>query len=172
MENASKALLMAAGVLLGLMILVVAGFLFTSLGAFSQNAENDRIAQQTAKFNYNFIKFEGSKEVTAHDIVSIANLARENNKNYEVEDIAVADRPYSFYITVTVNGVGVLTDKNALGNYKTSLDDFINQYSSHIETNSETGEQESKTTYFTCTNVTISNSTKRVSSITFSLNRY
>lgn len=34
MENASKALLMAAGVLLGLMILVVAGFLFTSLGAF------------------------------------------------------------------------------------------------------------------------------------------
>ena len=59
------------------------------------------------EFNSLFTKYERQKTLRAHDVVSIANLARENNKvtyGYELDITS----PY--YIKVEVYGSGLSTD--------------------------------------------------------------
>lgn len=95
MENASKALIMAAEVLIGVMIISIGVYLFNVFGQYS--ADNTKRIEDTqiSEFNNQFLKFYGSRtndegkvepiKCTIHDIVSLANLAKENNKNYGLE---------------------------------------------------------------------------------------
>ncbi len=82
MENASKALIMAAGVLIGLLIISLAVYLFADFGATSaqinQQVEQKRILQ----FNSQFTSYIG-KELTIYDVVTILGYAQENNNYYE-----------------------------------------------------------------------------------------
>lgn len=83
MENASKALFIAAGVLIGILILSLAVYLIVSFGSNSAEIHKQNIEQQIAQFNNQFISYEG-KECTIYDVVTVANLATENNKYYEL----------------------------------------------------------------------------------------
>ena len=82
MENASKALVMAAGVLIGIMILSLAVYLFATFGATSAEMhgqiEQDRINQ----FNAQFTSYEGKQDITIYDIITVVNLAKDNNESY------------------------------------------------------------------------------------------
>ena len=97
MENASKALLMAAGVLIGILILSLAVFLFTNFGSASAEINKQNEIKRINEFNVQFTVYEG-KECTIHDIVSVANLAMNNNSNYSLT--AQADNNY--YISVNI----------------------------------------------------------------------
>ena len=82
MENASKALLMAAGVLIGVLIMSLAVYLFVSFGATSADVHEKVRINQINKFNSQFTKYEGKEEVTIHDVISVAKLAKDlNTKN-------------------------------------------------------------------------------------------
>lgn len=88
MENASKALLIAASVLLGVMIVSVGVVLFSSFG----NSSKDIIAKleqnKTDEFNSNFLKYYGREaEVTAHDVVTMANFAKQSNRQNGIENV-------------------------------------------------------------------------------------
>ena len=86
MENASKALLMVAAVLIGVMILSLGVYLFTVFGDTSSTIEKRLEQAQIDEFNSQFTKFEGLEKCTIHDIASIINLAKDNNKNYVYEN--------------------------------------------------------------------------------------
>ena len=77
MENASKALIMAAGILIGLLILALMVTLFTSAGNLSRSYEETRKETQTQQFNANFIKYVG-KDLTIHEVLTLYNFAKEN----------------------------------------------------------------------------------------------
>lgn len=84
MENASKALIMAAGILIGILILSLAVYLFASFGANSKEIY-DRIEQnQLTQYNAQYNVFLDRKDITIYEIISVANLAAENNKKYEL----------------------------------------------------------------------------------------
>ena len=84
MENASNALIMAATILIGVLIISAGVFLFNQFGENSKTI-NERMEQaQKDQINAQFVKFEGVETCTAHDIVSVANLAKEYNKNNEL----------------------------------------------------------------------------------------
>lgn len=83
MENASKALLMAAGVLIGILILSLAVYLFVSFGSTSAELHKQNEAQQIAQFNSQFTSYEGKEGITIYDVVTVANLATETNIYYE-----------------------------------------------------------------------------------------
>lgn len=83
MENASKALIMAAGVLIGILILSLAVFLFTDFGAKSKAIYTQIESNQLTQYNSQYTIYDGRNDVTIYEIVSIANLAQENNKKYE-----------------------------------------------------------------------------------------
>ena len=95
MENASKALIMAGGVLLGVLLISLAVYLFSSYAEYSSNAYERMEAAQIEQFNTQFLKYYNPAaatdsslaiKCTAHDIISLANLAKQNNKDMEIAD--------------------------------------------------------------------------------------
>lgn len=103
MENATRAFIMAAGILLGVLILALGVYLFSIFSQYSANAYETMEKNQAAQFNSQFLKYYGKisraytdedgKEktveepikCTAHDVISIANLAQQNNKYYQLD---------------------------------------------------------------------------------------
>jgi len=90
MENASKALIMAGGLLVGLLILTLMGTLFMSSRDLSTQHEQAKKQQTVQQFNANFTKYVG-KNLTIHQVVTITNFAEENgvivNEAKRVSDI-------------------------------------------------------------------------------------
>lgn len=87
MENASKALIMAASILLGIMIISVGVTLFQSFGGFSRDISSEIEKNKISEFNSQFLKFYNDNiELTAHDVVTLANLAQKNNIEQEVQE--------------------------------------------------------------------------------------
>ncbi len=117
MENASKALIMASSVLLGVMIISIAVYLFSTYAQYSSNIYNEIENTQITKFNQQFLKYYGTtsytdiddtgKETyvtetikcTAHDIITLANLAQQNNIYYQVDGL-LEYNINSFYIEI------------------------------------------------------------------------
>lgn len=83
MENASNALIMAAGVLIGVLILSLAIFLITDFGQTSSEINRRITDQQLVEFNANFTSYESKKRLTIYDIVTVAGFAQENNNYYD-----------------------------------------------------------------------------------------
>lgn len=82
MENAAQALYMAAGVLIGIMILSLGVYLFVNFGQTSKELHEQIYFNQLTEFNAQFTKFEGI-DATIYDVISLANLAAQNNIDYD-----------------------------------------------------------------------------------------
>ena len=164
MENAARALTMAAGVLIGIMIISIAVYLFTSLGNTSSEIYSKVEQTKIDKFNSQFLKYYRLDTCTAHDIVSIANLAKNSNEYYELEE----GSEYNYYVNVIVKGyIDSKGSKNKEESNFEKLDDV--KYTEFIENNS-TNEEKSEIKYFTCIKISQSNITGRVYQITFEAN--
>ena len=98
MENASKALIMSASILIGVIILSIAVYLFTAFGGTSKEIQQQVDARVLAEFNNNFLKYQGSKKCTIHDIVNLAKFAQKAN---QALDVNVSSE---FYIHVNLKG--------------------------------------------------------------------
>ena len=108
MENASKALLMAAGVLMGLMIMSLAVYLFASFGGTSGQIHENIEENQLSQFNSQFTSYVGKDNVTIHDVISMANLATQNNQNYEFARRSTGEvTGNDNYIQVLLNGTRI-----------------------------------------------------------------
>ena len=86
MENASKALIMAAGILIGILILSLAAYLITTFGASSAEIQKSNEEKILSEFNSQFIVYDGRKDITIYDIITVANYAKENNEKYELTE--------------------------------------------------------------------------------------
>lgn len=98
MENASKALLMAAGVLIGILILTLAAYLFLSLSNSTATMEKQMATSEIDNFNNQFYIYKDKKDCTIYDIYSAANLAAESNKKYAPNETNPAKNNY--YVAV------------------------------------------------------------------------
>ena len=83
MENATNALLMAGGVLIGILILSLAVYLFTTFGGTASKVNDQNVQVQLTQFNEKFTKYEGISTNTIYDVITVAGLARENNLYYD-----------------------------------------------------------------------------------------
>lgn len=163
MENAARALTMAAGVLIGIMIISIAVYLFTSLGNTSSEIYSKVEQTKIDKFNSQFLKYYRLDTCTAHDIVSIANLAKNSNEYYELEE----GSGYNYYVNVSVMDY---IDNNGSKKKEAHFEKLnAAKYTEFIENNS-TNEEKSEIKYFTCTEILQSNITGRVYQITFKAN--
>lgn len=162
MENASKALLMAAAVLVGVMMLSLGAYLFSIFGGFGSEISNRLEQKQIDEFNSQFYKYENSEEVRIHDIISVANLARQYNLDNDFTNTS------NYYIKVNISskhGVGTEgqdLEAISLESTKTAL---IDRYS--LKTDPTTGAKSPQ--YFKCISVTTNEVSKIVNSITFEL---
>ena len=78
MENASKALLMAGGILVGVLILALMITLFISSSKISSEYDNTKQITGVQQFNVNFTKYLG-QDLTIHQVITITNFAHQNN---------------------------------------------------------------------------------------------
>lgn len=85
MENASKALLMAGGILIAILILSLAVYLFTTYSKISVTYNDTIESNEKIKFNTNFTKFLGRNDITAQEIVSTINFARDYKESNQIE---------------------------------------------------------------------------------------
>lgn len=136
MENASKALMIAAEVLIGILILTFAVYLVNIFGQNAKEQEEAIFRKNLTQFNEQFTKYEtptnnitaaqaisdeklANEYITSADVVTLINLAKQKNNEY-----ANNDQNSMYYITVrlggvTVNGYNEDALKNILNNSTT-----------------------------------------------------
>ena len=127
MENASKALLMAAGVLIAIMVASIFALLFSTMSEYTRSYEERKQTEELQAFNLQFEKYLQYKDdgtqigVTAQDIVTVINLAKSYNEKmgYALGDLG--------YITVEVEGTTGTTYTQESNTE--SLNGFLKQYS-------------------------------------------
>ena len=146
MENASKALIMAAEVLIGVVVMTLMVYLFVTFGSSSSEIVEQMDENKLAEFNNQYSKYKDSEDITIYDIVSLANLAKENNTYYEL-DKSVRSSQGNYYVSVYLNGEGYLEEKES-----EDLNNLIK--------NSLNG-------HYKCNKIEYSNTTGRVKKITF-----
>lgn len=167
MENGSKALIMAAEVLLGVMIISLGVYVFNLFGEYSKDMNEKLTDSQIAEFNYQYLKYygertddDGNKEpikCTIHDIVSIANLAQKNNLFYQVEDEGIYSQN-STYIQIDIGN----NKKNVEKYTAQQIIDLIKANDLISYTDSATGQQVQSTKYYRVLNYIISDVTKKI----------
>lgn len=84
MENATKAILIAGGVLIALLIISVGIYLYTLYS--NQSVEYSKIitGAELQKFNSKFDVYIGRDDITALEIVSVVNLSKEYNNQVQI----------------------------------------------------------------------------------------
>lgn len=125
MENTSKALIIAAEILIGVLLLTLMVFTFRALDNFSDAVDSNIETKNIGEFNARFEKYRGKNDLTAQDVITIGNLAKQYNIEVQEEQLLV---------NVTVLGVESkyakphkLTDELAY--------EFIKKYSNEANTN-------------------------------------
>jgi len=153
MENASKALLIAAEVLVAVLVISVGVALFSSFAGSSKNIVQKLEESKVAEFNDNFFKYYGDNViVTAHDVVTMANVAKQNNIDYEIQDNSKYNNN-SYYVQIQVG-------KDLNFEKKTE-----NEYSNFIKNNMLVQDEDgklTKTKLFKCKKIITSEQTGRV----------
>ena len=82
MENATKALLMSAGILIGILIISLAVYLFRNIESINEKYEETEKTKELAIYNNKFERYESRSDLTIHDLVTIFNFTDEYEKKY------------------------------------------------------------------------------------------
>lgn len=90
MENATKALLIAGGVLIAIIIISVMVITFKKTGNISKTYDKTINQEDVAKFNENFTKYL-NKELTIHQAITITNFAKENGVAIAGKEVKVSE---------------------------------------------------------------------------------
>lgn len=161
MENASNALIMAGGVLIAVLIMSLAVYLFADFGSTSAQINQKTEDQRLVQFNSKFTVYESTeKKWTIYDIITVAGYAHENNIYYtDSQSEGLVDSSYytnNYKITVNIVGSGI---KGGTTNIQEkSTDKYNDMIQDEIKNNTELPKYNCVITY---------HSNGRVSTVTF-----
>lgn len=155
MENASKALIMAAGVLIGILIISLAVYLFIDFGANSKEIHAQIEEQQLSEYNAQYTIYDGRSDIKIYDIITLANLAKQNNSNYE---------EYTNYEFVYRVQVTLKTNDGTISNFENTTD-AVKQ--NQIEKYNAVGSDGEILHHFKCNGITYHSDGGRVATIEF-----
>lgn len=122
MEEASKALVMAAGVLIGVMVLTLAIYMFSYFGSALEEIMQKHADNKLLQFNTQFTIYE-NRELTIQDVVSIATLAKENNDYYDMPSRTSLDSS-SLYVFVKLDNEWIHEDE--LSDHNSLIEEIVN----------------------------------------------
>ena len=119
MENATKALLIAAGVMIGVILISLFTYFYSNAISMQASYETTLETNRINKINTAFTKYNGRKDLTAQDIVTIYNLAQEYWQtdgiyiNIEVDGITISSIEDDF---IKNNSTGSITSDDGSAN--------------------------------------------------------
>ena len=85
MENASKALLMTGSILIGVILLSLAVYVYNIMGEAKKMETSTLTEEQIVKFNQEFLTYDKSV-MYGTDVITVLNKARDNNERYAEDD--------------------------------------------------------------------------------------
>lgn len=146
MENASRALLMAATVLISVMVISLGTYLFATFGNYSKQINSNLSSKQKQEFNAQFTKYEGGDPCTVYDIVTVINLAKNSNSQYEeYQDITKKPNDYknnsNAYIYVEINEEHNINETSDTTNLNNFIENDVNEnkkYTCTVNVNEQT----------------------------------
>lgn len=138
MENAVKALLIAASVLIGIMIISLGVSLYASLSKYVESTQDEIVIKEIQRFNEQFIRYINYDDytkttqftLTIQDIVTAANTAYENNLETD------------YYVKINMPGIINLENKINSKSAEILSTELGKQYrcsSSDVKINTTTG---------------------------------
>ena len=142
MENVSKALIIAGEVLIAVLVLSLTMVVIIKFGKFSANTNKRLSEDELNNFNNKFYAFNGRINITADEIASLINFAKENNDLHEVDLTNKQNAEY--YVDVKILGDGnyngsffkFLSKKNgdniSKADFKNSINDFLKEYNDNF----------------------------------------
>lgn len=80
MENAAKALLIAGAVLIAVLMLSLFAYLIQKTGQSTSSLYSIISPDEISRFNQKFYNYEGRADLKIQDVITIVNLAIDNNK--------------------------------------------------------------------------------------------
>ena len=101
MFNSSKALLMAGGVLIGILVLSLITYLFIYFGNQSQDFRDTMNQKQLTQYNAQYIIYDGRNNLTIYDVVTVINVAFENN----VKHMNDSNYNTEYFVSVKVDNI-------------------------------------------------------------------
>lgn len=155
MDNAAKALVIAGGILLAIIIISLGVYIWQLSGNFLNQGEIEKEQEKIKAFNQEYESYQ-RQNIRGTDVVTIINKIRNNNyKNAQVEELQ---------ITWEINLKQDFTDDN---------NQVILKKGKHVETTSGSKINQAmdngdfKRLYFKCDSLSYNNKTGRVNKIVF-----
>lgn len=168
MENASKALIMAGGVLISILIISFMVFVFRKGGKVGAAYDAQISENEIAKFNSQFEVYQGN-ENSFFDVITVVNLAWDINKKNSYDP--------NNCVEVTIDGKYELKCNNELqkscvydGSNQINIYDLVKLKVTGDSTLGGTYVEEGKTKYyyiFNCENIEYNDVTGKVKSVKF-----
>lgn len=123
MENASKALLITAGVFLGVMLLAVMIYVFRQGASINESYDNKQINLQLELYNSQFENFDRSNN-NIIDVISLCNLAFDVNKECDFDKTSAVEVEIRIGTqTFKIPNTDLITERNTIlkGSSKMSI---------------------------------------------------
>ncbi|MBR3325037.1 MAG: hypothetical protein IKG14_03215 [Clostridia bacterium] len=132
MDNASKALIIVGEILIAMMVVGVIVYSISNFGRFSKNMNQKLEQNAQIEFNNTFYKYERRIDITADEIVSIINFAKNSNDSNELYLTNIGysdvDSKSVFFVDVLVDGNSFFNSVNK-DNFEEEKIKFLNNYS-------------------------------------------
>ena len=166
MENASKALLMAGGILITMVVVSLGLYIMQNMAESSAHFYQIMEQAEVDKFNKKFTKYL-NKDMTMQDVVSLMNLARDTNIKGEVDTsdlryIHVTGESGTLISNIS-NYINLAYNRNA--EYENATKTLIKSYTPYSTISTVDGTDKTKRIkYFTC-EININSETGRVDEI-------
>lgn len=101
MENISKALTMAGGVLIAVLVIGALMLMFNQIGSYEKAHTSNIKDSQLAQFNIDFERYTDDNGITGADIISIINKVTDYNRKEGITNSV----DYDIKMSVTVSGL-------------------------------------------------------------------
>ena len=111
MENASKFLLIAGGILLGMITISIFYFMFSQMSEYQNTAQIDYTQEELIAYNQGFESYN-KKLMYGSDVISVINKAVDNNTRYDI----VNEPTNEYYMDISVKLIDTYT-RNSNGTY-------------------------------------------------------
>lgn len=165
MENVSKALTIAGGVMIAIMITGLLIFGFQKLRSYQNTQDEASKTAQVAEFN-NQLEAFNKQVVPGYQIISLAHLIQDINEKSKDENFK------EIALTVNINGtLGSFSNNNSFGDNflkskSNTITPFMVIYDSNNANYSDVFKQ-FKEMYFKCTDVETDNVNGRITKMSF-----
>ena len=115
MENASKALLIAGGILIALLVIGALVLMFNQIGSYQQAQDSNQKDSQLAEFNKDFEKYIDDKGITGADVISVINKVIDYNSKASKGGVSNSV-DYEIEMSVIISGLDTFNSKYAYEN--------------------------------------------------------